>query len=75
MSTLDAAHKELFRRTPDETYESMEALFDFCQQQKEGSTDRWEPPSKLKVKDRLGNVSVSLNGDDESLLLNDWSFQ
>lgn len=47
MTNLTQAHKELFRRSPDERFESLEALAQHCQQQREKSTDRWHRPKEL----------------------------
>ena len=41
---LTRAHEELFRRTPDETFPTLPALWEHCQAEKERSTDRWRPP-------------------------------
>ena len=42
MTNLTKAHDELYRRGPDETFPTMQALWDHCDRQKEQSTDRWQ---------------------------------
>lgn len=44
MSTLTRASKELFSRTADERFPSLQALWEHCLQVKEASIDRWHPP-------------------------------
>ena len=70
MPNLTKAHKELFRRTDDETYESMEDLYARCKAQEEASVDRWCLPDRVQVQD---NLRVTL-GDDGAFSMNDWSF-
>lgn len=72
MQTLTEASRELFRRTPDETFDSLQALWDHCQQDREQSTDRWIPPrdiTPVAMPDGLG-----LEIEDKAHALNDWSF-
>ena len=44
MANLTRAHQELFRREPDERFESLPALLTHCRHDRERSTDRWQPP-------------------------------
>jgi len=39
MATLTSAHAELFKRMPDECFDSFETLSDHCQRQREHSHD------------------------------------
>jgi hypothetical protein len=63
---LTRASGELFRRSPDERFASLEALLSHCEQQKQESVDHWIAPSSLipePIDDRLGlrtGVGVSV---------------
>lgn len=70
---LNAANAQLFERSPDERFPSLQSLFRHCQKQKEVSVDRWHPPTVLNPEVSTGNLVVTL-GDDGAFLLNDWSF-
>ncbi|MGC3971637.1 MAG: DUF932 domain-containing protein [Pirellulales bacterium] len=73
MTNLTRASNELFKRPPDERYESLQALADFCRQQKQGSQDRWHAPATVSV--LADNFTLKVNaGNDGSFLCNDWSF-
>ncbi len=73
MASLTRAHQELFRRRPDECFESLESLYEHCAREREESRDVWQAPR---------DISASLGGDDVMLQvgvhgdyrLNDWSF-
>jgi hypothetical protein len=67
---LTKANKELFARSDDERFESLQALHDFCIQQKKNGRDLWKPPSDLVLDDRM-NLCVGMDG---LLTMNDWSF-
>ena len=69
MATLKRAHDELFRRTPDECFDSFEALHRKCCDDREDSVDRWIRPQDLVV---THDLSVCAEGEEYSL--NDWSF-
>ena len=73
MTNLTKAHEELFRRSPDETFPTMQALWDHCHRIRERSQDRWHAPSALSVKADLGSLTLAL-GSDGAFSLNDWSF-
>ena len=73
MANLTRAHQELFRREPDERFESLPALLTHCRHDRERSTDRWQPPDML-IPDPLGNSLVLALGHDGAFELNDWSF-
>ena len=44
MPNLTRASRELFRRTPDETFSSLAALTTHCRQERDDSADVWEAP-------------------------------
>ncbi|MGE3239507.1 MAG: DUF932 domain-containing protein [Pirellulales bacterium] len=74
MTQLLRANQELFRRTPDECFESLESLATHCQRQKDESQDCWKAPLDLAaIVGREGRLSLSL-GTDGDCLMNDWSF-
>lgn len=70
MATLRKAHDELFRRTPDEAYESFDDLYEHCSNQRLQSADLWERPQDLT----LTHDMTVCTGDGNELHLNDWSF-
>ncbi|MBN1560455.1 DUF932 domain-containing protein [candidate division KSB1 bacterium] len=72
MTTLTRAHRELYRRTPDEMFGSLEELSNHCQAQMEKSADRWHKPEAMlpQSNDRF---SLTLDTDGQ-FGLNDWSF-
>ena len=73
MTNLDRAHQELYRRTPDETFGSMQELWDHCYRVREQSCDRWHAPNALAAKAQSGALVLTL-GSDGAFLMNDWSF-
>ena len=74
MSNLTRASRELFRRTPDETYSSLEALLNRCHQQRERSEDHWISPTALWTRP-MGSDRLQLTaGEDKAFAMNDWSF-
>jgi hypothetical protein len=72
MGNLTRASHELFRRGPDERYESLVALWECCNGQKEQSTDRWHAPGAVEL--RAADTIELAAGSDGAFLLNDWSF-
>lgn len=73
MADLKAAHNELFRRSPDECFESLQDLVSRCLKQREASTDRWQMPQNL-VPTAQDDALILQAGNDGSYLMNDWSF-
>ncbi|MCC6127473.1 MAG: DUF932 domain-containing protein [Pirellulales bacterium] len=74
MQNLNRASRELFRRTPDETYPSLEALVDHCRWQREESLDNWISPSGLWARPMGSDGLLLANGEDKVFTMNDWSF-
>ncbi len=72
MQTLCDASQELFRRAPDETFKSLQDLWDRCQRDKEQSKDRWLPPREIEPTADAGRLGLRLEGEVHAL--NDWSF-
>lgn len=74
MQNLTRAHDELFRRTPDETFENIPALWQHCHTEKEQSDDRWRPPQSLRPIAEGNRLVMDLADGNEPFGLNDWSF-
>ena len=74
MSNLVRASRELFSRTPDETFDSFDQLYQYCSTLQEHSIDRWEPPQSVTptILDS-GQLGLSI-GSSGQFALNDWSF-
>jgi len=70
MTNLTTAHRELFRRGPDETFPTFEALHEHCQGLRNESTDLWERPQGMTI---THDLSFCV-GEHPDLKLNDWSF-
>lgn len=73
MATLTRAHQELYRRSPDERFESLDSLIRHCRQQKDQSADRWQLPQSLIPKANDGRLALTV-GNDGDCVMNDWSF-
>ena len=73
MTHLTRAHQELFRRTPDEQFQSLPALSAHCQDLRDQSADRWELPQALHPASTADFLQLGI-GDDGAFLMNDWSF-
>jgi hypothetical protein len=74
MTNLVRASRELFSRTPDETFGNFDQLCHYCGTLKEHSVDRWEPPESVTpiiLED--GQLGLSI-GSERQFQLNDWSF-
>ncbi len=70
MATLNRAHQELFRRAPDECFDSFEALYERCQSDRLLSEDRWVPSQDLVL---THDLTLGI-GDNPDFQLNEWSF-
>jgi len=73
MQNLTRASNELFRRTPDESFPSLQALWEHCHKRRESSLDHWHPPQHLRPQVTNGDFALALGGD-QPFTLNDWSF-
>ena len=74
MTHLLRASHELFRRTPDETFPSLDVLSKHFQWQREQSREIWQPPRTLRARSVDGQRLLLDAGDDGAYELNDWSF-
>jgi hypothetical protein len=73
MTNLTRASRELFERTPDERFNSLQELWQHCQKEREASSECWQPPQLLAPD--VGGDSVAVNvAQDGAHVLNDWSF-
>ncbi len=70
MATLNRAHQELFRRAPDECFDSFEALYERCRSDQEQAQDIWVPPQDLVI---THDLTLGMR-DNPDFQLNDWSF-
>ena len=70
MAVLTRANSELFRRTPDECFDSLDELSDHCSQQRDNSTDVWERPEQIVF---THDLTLGVGGHAD-FSLNDWSF-
>jgi hypothetical protein len=73
MVNLTDASRELFRRTPDERFSSLEMLHAHCLQERSSSIDRWRLPQEITPKPLNGSLLFDA-GEDGEFRLNDWSF-
>jgi hypothetical protein len=73
MTALTRANRELFRRVPDEQFESFDALARHCQEQKDKSQERWHAPAVLKTQMAASGLLLSA-GTDGAFAMTDWSF-
>jgi len=73
MTDLTRASKELFRRNPDERFETLRSLWEHCHQQREDSTDRWHSPDTIGMQAADRSIRLAA-GTDGAFLMNDWSF-
>ena len=73
MRVLTRAHDELFRRSPDETFPSLDVLSQHCRWQRDQAHESWQSPQALEpTADEYG---LTLSGSDgQRFSLNDWSF-
>jgi len=72
MTTLTDASSELFARSPDETFESMQAIYDACQESKSESQVQWVPPDGLVPDGHDTRLRLGVGGVQHELT--DWSF-
>jgi len=73
MVDLTKASNELFRRKPDERYETLDELLRHCRDLQEQSQDHWQLPHLIEPTAVTGELKLAI-GTDGALALNDWSF-
>jgi hypothetical protein len=74
MQNLTRASHELFRRTPDETFPSLEALHGHCLRQQDESVDYWQTPDSLWTRPDGPDQLLLAGGENQAFWLNAWSF-
>ncbi len=72
MQNLTDASVELFRRGPDECFDSLQSLWDKCFADKQAAADRYVEPAR--VAPIVEGSRLVIGVDDDSFGLNDWSF-
>jgi hypothetical protein len=69
---LTRASRELFSRSPDERFETLDDLWRHCREDKERSSERWHSPSEIKTLPNEGRLKLEVG--EAKYKLNDWSF-
>ncbi len=72
MANLTDASVQLFERSSDERFESIDALREHCQQLRNESRERWIAPDEFRAAVRPPALVLSLQGQPNGLT--DWSF-
>jgi len=72
MQTLTRAHDQLFRRSPDERFETLQELWQHCNREKEHSQNTWREPEAIQPVSTEQGLGLSVGNG--ALSLNDWSF-
>lgn len=70
---LIGANQELFRRTPDECFATLDDLWQNCQTQKDRSQDLWEMPDDIEAFADGGPLALRI-AETRTYRLNNWSF-
>lgn len=73
MANLKAAHRQLFGRSDDECFASLEELAQHCRMERETSSELWRPPGVLMPQVHGDRLQLHL-GSDGAFALNHWSF-
>jgi hypothetical protein len=71
---LTRASKELFSRTPDECFPSLDILAHHCRWQQSESAEIWQPPRDIGAQAAESNCLTLSTRDGETYRMNDWSF-
>ncbi len=72
MTNLMAASTELFRRSPDERFDSLDSLSDYVERQRSISREHWQQHVEPEA---IDGETLGLRLEDGSVqYLNDWSF-
>ncbi len=75
MVNLTRASRELFSRTPDERFDSFDALLGHCQERKFRSIEHWQPSHDICIEADSGRLAMRIKqAEDVQLSLSDWSF-
>ncbi len=60
MVNLTKASRELFRRTPDERFQSFDALLAHCHERRERSTEHWQVSQNLRIEQTANGLQMRL---------------
>jgi len=71
MVTLTKANQELFKRGPDECFDSLDNLHQHCRRQRDEAIELWQRPQDITV---THDLTLCAGDDGAELALNDWSF-
>jgi hypothetical protein len=75
MVNLTKASRELFSRTPDERFDSFDALLTHCQKRKFSAIEHWQPSQDIRIELDESRLLMRLNqAEDVTMSLSDWSF-
>ena len=72
MQNLTRAHDELYRRSPDERFNSLSDLWQHCYNMKQYSNEQWRTPAELAIKPADAEIKATFQ--DNSYSFTDWSF-
>lgn len=72
MTHLTQAHEQLFRRNPDERFNSLSELWEHCHREKQESLTRWYAPVDVRTEPDNGHLTLVAN--DEPFEMTEWSF-
>ena len=74
MVNLCSASQELFRRHPDECFDSLLELGDHCRLRREASLDRWHAPAEISaISNSVSRLQFAIGGET-TFGMNEWSF-
>ena len=74
MQNLTTASQELFRRTSDETFSSLESLSAHCREEREQAAECWRQPGGLWTRPIGTDRLMLAHGEGEAYRMTDWSF-
>jgi hypothetical protein len=73
MTSLTRANRELYRRGPDETFQTLKELHDHCRQVRNDSSDVWQLPHTVLPLESGGELLIPLDKGGQASMT-DWSF-
>lgn len=69
---LTRGSSEHFKRSPDERFETLDALWRHCREGKERSSEKWHSPTEIEALPNEGRLDLQVGETKQRL--NDWSF-
>jgi hypothetical protein len=70
---LTRAHRELFRRPADQSFNHFNDLYGHCRQMDQESKERWVQPGEMAVVASAGTLGIEISRQ-QTFGLNNWSF-